>query len=72
MCLGGTVRNAEAQALPPRRPHPQRPDRRGAVLGRVYFLAFPKVVCKDVGGPSQVRPRSLPRPTLSRSASACG
>lgn len=38
----------------------------------VYFLAFPKVVCKDVGGPSPVGPWSLPRPALSRSASASG
>lgn len=36
---------------PPRRPRPRK-DQAGAVCvhSKVYFLGFPKIVCKDVGG----------------------
>lgn len=55
----------------PGRPRP-RTDQAGAASGytAVYFLAFLKVVCKDVGGRSltcsQVPPRSLPGPPSVR------
>lgn len=60
--LPGKRRDGSAERQP--RPAAQTPpcrDQGGVarVHGRVYFLAFPKIVCKDVGGRS---PTSLQVP----------